>query len=179
MLTITIPACEYYDSLNNRFHYSKEQEIVIEHSLVSISKWEQKFKVPFLGRQLSGSEFIEYVKCMTITKNVDPLVYNAMTKQNIEDIKAYMEDPMTATWFSKMRSRTHSGKAITNELVYYWMFALNIPIDCQKWHFNRLTTLIRVCSEENAPKEKMSQAETAAYYAKLNAERKKKWGTTG
>lgn len=179
MLRIIVPEREFYDNLTNRFYTTKETKLSLEHSLVSISKWEQKYKVPFIGHELSALEMLDYIRFMTITQNVDPLVYRALTRSNVQEIRDYMEDTMTATWFSNMPKKTASGKAVTNELIYCWMFSLNIPKECEKWHFNRLTTLIRVCSSEMSSPEKMSKSETAAYYARLNAERKKKWNTTG
>ena len=179
MLTLTIPAATLYNSATNEFIDTKEQTIVLEHSLVSISKWESKFCVPFIDHELTLPEFAEYVRCMTISQNVNPYVYSALTKQNVEDIKEYMDRKMTACKFSGKKPRNTSGEFITSETLYYLMFGLGIPKECEKWHLNRLLALIRFCQAKTGPQEKMTKAETDAYYAKLNAQRKKKWGTKG
>lgn len=179
MLQITIPAATLYNSKTNELYDTKEQTINLEHSLVSVSKWESIFCVPFIDRPLSKKEFIEYVRCMTITKNVDPLVYHALTLQNVMDIKEYMERPMTASTFSGSPSKKYNGEFITSETLYYLMFSLNISMECQKWHLNRLLTLIRFCQAKNTPAEKMTASETAEFYRQLNEKRKKEWGTKG
>lgn len=180
MLQIVIPSTELYDSRNNLFINTKEQAITLEHSLVSISKWESKWNKPFLSKdKKTKEEIIYYVKCMTITQNVDDSVYSYLTNKNIEDINSYIEAPMTATKFSEKGNTKHSNEIITSELIYYWMVAYNIPLECQKWHLNRLMTLIRICSIKNAPSKKMSKAETLKHNAKLNAERCKRLHTRG
>jgi len=178
MLTLTVPASTLYKSSSHEFINLKETTIQLEHSLVSISKWESKFCTPFIGRQLTLPEFREYVKCMTMTQNVNPLLYHSLTKENATDIKEYMDRPMTASTFHG-RPRNTSGEFVTSETLYCLMFNLNIPKECEKWHLNRLMALIRYCQAKAAPPEKMSKAETEAYYAKLNAERRKMWGTKG
>ena len=122
---------------------------------------------------------MDYIRCMTLTQNVDPDAYYYLTKDNINEINAYMEDPMTATWFSKKNSKGGSQKIVTSELIYYWMVALQIPFECQKWHINRLITLIEVCNEENKPKKKMSMRDTYSRNAALNAARRAKMGSLG
>lgn len=187
MLQITIPDVEYYDERIGEFVSIKGQTIQLEHSLVSISKWESKWKIPFLDnkREKTPEQVIDYIRCMTITQNVDPRVYKALTKKNLEEIEAYMSDSMTATWFSgddKNQSKKKKSEIITSELVYYWMTAAQIPFECQKWHFNRLLTLIRICGIKNAPpdkKKKMGRNELAARNHALNEARKAKYHTTG
>lgn len=116
---------------------------------------------------------------MTLTQNVNPVVYNGLTKQNIDEINAYIQAPMTATTFNDIQKKGFNREQITSELVYYWMVTLNIPFECQKWHLNRLITLIRVCSIKNGPKQKVSRREIASRNAALNAARRKKLNTTG
>lgn len=173
---IIIPSVELWDAKNNIFVYSKEQTIVIEHSLVSLSKWESKWHIPFLTKEKkSTEETIDYVRCMTLTQNVDLEVYNYLTNKNLEDIHKYIEDPMTATWFNEEKKNgSSSSKQITSELLYYWMISFNIPMECQKWHLNRLITLIKVCSEENKPKKKMSKKELYSRNAEINSARRNK-----
>lgn len=180
MLRITIPAAELWDERTEQFVYTKQQTLQLEHSLVSLSKWESKWHKPFLSKtDKTVEETIDYIKCMTLTQNVNPVVYNSLTKQNIDEINAYIQAPMTATTFNDIQKKGFNREQITSELVYYWMVTLNIPFECQKWHLNRLITLIRVCSIKNGPKQKVSRREIASRNAALNAARRKKLNTTG
>lgn len=176
MLKITIPEAELWDGRNNRFVYTKEQNLVLEHSLVSLSKWESKWKKPFLSKEKKSlEETLDYVRCMTLTQNVDESVYKYLTNKNMEEINAYIDDSMTATWFSSNSEKGKiNNKIITSELIYYWMVTLQIPFECQKWHLNRLITLIKVCNEENKPQKQMSKNDLYKHHATLNAARKKK-----
>jgi hypothetical protein len=134
---------------------------------------------PFLSKEpKTAAETIDYIKCMTITQNVNPRVYNSLTNKNIEDINEYIDKPMTATTFSS-ENKVGSREIITSELIYYWMFSLNIPMECQKWHLNRLLTLIRVCNIKNQPPKKMSRREIASRNAQLNTARRKKLNSKG
>lgn len=175
MLQITIPASELWDEENQKFITIKEQTLTLEHSLVSLSKWESKWKKPFISNNTRTiEETIDYIRCMTITQNVDQKIYAFLTNDNIEQVNKYIEDSMTATWFTGKQKGKASSKQITSELIYYWMISLNIPFECQKWHLNRLMTLIRVCNEENQPSKKMSKRDTLNQYRALNAARRKK-----
>ena len=180
MLQITIPAGEQWDEINQVFINTKEQTLQLEHSLVSLSKWESKWCKAFLTKnEKTDEETIDYIKCMTTTQNVDPNVYNCLTKENIEQVKKYIEAPMTATYFSEEHSGKSSREQVTSELIYYWMIALNIPMECQKWHLNRLLTLIRVCNIKNQPPKKMSKRAIMSRNAALNAARRKQLNTRG
>lgn len=182
MLQITIPARELYDEVNNLFIYEKEQTLQLEHSLVSLSKWESKWCKPFLGKEpLTHEETIDYIRCMTITQNVDPEIYGRLTPDNIKAVEKYIDAPMTATWFPQegKEKGKNSGEVVTNELIYYWMVALGIPFECQKWHLNRLFTLVKVCNVKNKPPKKMSPKEIASRNAALNAARRKKLNSKG
>ena len=174
MLKITIPSSEAFDSRTNEFIYTKEQTLSLEHSLVSISKWESKWHKPYLTKEpKSPEETIDYVRCMTLTQNVDPRVYYCIPDSELQKISDYVNDPMTATWFSDEKEmKGRQGRIVTSELLYYWMIALGIPFECQKWHINRLITLIRVCDEENKPKKKMSKNQLLARNAQLNKARR-------
>lgn len=180
MLKITIPATELWDSAKEEFVYTKEQTLCLEHSLVSLSKWESKWCKPFLVKEPKTiEETIDYIRCMTITQNVDPKVYDYLTNKNIEDVNAYIDAPMTATWFSEREKKGGGREQITSELIYYWLIALNIPFECQKWHLNRLLTLVKVCEIKNRPPKKMGRSEILSHQAALNAARKKKLNTKG
>ena len=180
MLYITIPSCEMYDESTEEFVYEKEQTLQLEHSLVSLSKWESKWCKPFLSKQdKTMEETIDYVRCMTVNQVSDPTVYSRLTLDNLNSINEYIGSPMTATTFSNTPKGGSSGEQVTSELIYYWMIALNIPFECQKWHLNRLLTLIRVCEVKNQPPKKMSKREIMSRNAALNAARRKKLGTKG
>lgn len=180
MLTITIPAIEMFDEKTQEFIPYKEQTLQLEHSLVSLSKWESKWCKPFLTKEgKTLEETIDYIKCMTITQNIKPEVYNRLSRSNIEDINNYIGAPMTATTFYGDNDKGRSKEIVTSELIYYWMISLNIPMECQKWHLNRLLTLIRVCNVKNTPPKKMSKRDIASRYATLNAARRNKLNTTG
>ncbi len=187
MLTITIPKSRLWDTKEEEFINIKEQTLSLEHSLVSISKWEAKWHKPFISDEKKTQEqTLDYIKYMTLTQNVDNNVYNALTKENFEEITAYIENKMTATWFSEPKNTPQvPGKKeiITSELIYYWMIALEIPFECQKWHLNRLLTLIKVCNAKakaaNGKKSSVNKREILANNAELNAARRKKLGTSG
>lgn len=181
MLRITIPAVEMWDESKEEFVHSKEQTLMLEHSLVSLSKWESKWCKVFLsGEDKTNEEILDYIKCMTLTQNVDPEVYNYLTEDNLGKINDYISAPMTATYFSsKDKPKGSTGEMVTSELIYYWMIALNIPFECQKWHLNRLLTLIEVCNIKNQPPKKMGRNEILRRNAELNEARKKKLNTRG
>ncbi|MBR4569562.1 MAG: hypothetical protein IKO19_02680 [Candidatus Riflebacteria bacterium] len=181
MLDITIPSVEGFDEKTNKFvEYIPETRIQLEHSLISLSKWEARWKKPFLSKNENKTqeELLDYIKCMCLTSGVDSKVFEYMPSSVFNKIVAYIEDPMTATTFSK-QDKSGSEKIVTNEIIYYWMITLNIPFECQKWHLNRLLTLIRVCSEKNAPSKKMSQRETVSRYKALNMQRRAQLNSRG
>lgn len=179
MLTITIPESEFFDPESNKFVKVKQQTLVLEHSLVSLAKWESKWEKPYLASSKTLEEVIDYIRCMTITQNVNPLVYYGMTDKNIEDINNYIEASMTATWFSESKSSRRNSEVVTAEIIYYWMITLGIPFECQKWHLNRLLTLIRVCTIKNSPPKKMNKKEAALERKRLNEQRKRQFNTKG
>ena len=180
MLRITIKAVEHWDESKEEFIRVKEQTLQLEHSLVSLSKWESKWCKPFLTKtEKTHEETIDYIKCMTITQNVDPNVYNYLSAENIKEINAYIEAPMTATYFSEFEKKGGNGELVTSELIYYWMIALTIPFECQRWHLNRLLTLIKVCNIKNQPAKKMSRREIMSRNSALNAARRKQMHTNG
>lgn len=181
MLQIKVPlSVEGWDEEKEEFVEATYQILNLEHSLISLSKWESKWCKPFLSKDDKTTEqTIDYIKFMTLTQNVKPDVYEHLTTSNIEQINKYIEAPMTATTFSEDKQAKGSREIITAELIYYWMIALQIPFECQKWHLNKLLTLIRVCNIKNAPPKKMSKRDVMSRNAALNAARRKQMNTKG
>lgn len=179
MLTITVPGREMFNEKTGEFFNTKDQVLQLEHSLVSLSKWESKWNKAFLTKeQKTPEQVLDYIKCMTITQNVNPDIYNGLTDDNIEAINKYIEAPMTATTFYDKGGKKNN-EVVTSELIYYWMIALNVPMECQRWHLNRLLTLIRVCNIKNTPPKKMNKRELMSRNAALNAARRSKLNTRG
>ena len=177
MLSLTIEKTELFNPKDQTFINVNPQTIKLEHSLLSLSKWESKWNVPFLNKSSKSIEQImDYIEDMTITQNVDPAVYFVIQNNAklVEQIKNYIDAPMTATTFSNRAPKKPNRETITAELIYYWMIAYNIPFECQKWHLNKLLTLIHVCSikaDKNAPK--MSRSEILSQNRALNEARRK------
>ena len=180
MLKITIPAGEQWDEQKQEFVNTKEQTLCLEHSLVSLSKWESEWNKAFLSQKSKTfEETLDYVKCMTITQNVNSDVYSNLSSENFRQINDYINAPMTATCFLNDNRGGVNRETVTSELIYYWMIALSIPFECQKWHLNRLLTLIRVCNIKNTPPKKMSRSEIMSRNAALNAARRQKLNSRG
>lgn len=180
MLTITTDDTEYYNEEKSEFVSVKGKTIELEHSLVSLSKWESKWCKPFLGKELKTNEELrDYIRCMTITKNVLDDFYYTISDELLKTINNYIEHKMTATTFSEIHNSSRSSEIVTSELIYYWMISLNIPFECQKWHLNKLLTLIRVCSIKNSPSKKMPKNAVLNRNAAINAARKKQLNTKG
>lgn len=181
MLEITIPAAVDWDEANEMFvQRTKEQTLRLEHSLVSLYKWESKWHKSFLSsKEKTDEEILDYIKCMTLTQGVNPEVYNHLTSDNVKEIKAYIEDPMTATTFYNAEQHRPNREVITAELIYYWMIMHQIPFECRKWHLNQLLTLVQVCNIKNAPPKKRSKKSIANQQAALNAARRKQFNTRG
>lgn len=175
MKTVIIPGSELYDESKNEFITLKDTQLTIEHSLISIKKWEERWKVPFLKTEKTAEQFLDYIRCMTINK-VDDNVYRFIPSDVLKEIVDYIADPMTATWFSDnetVGAQKRESEIVTAEIIYYWMIALNIPMEFQKWHLNSLLTFIRVVSIKNEPKKKMSDREWAMQRSRLNKARSK------
>lgn len=181
MFCLKIPICpEGWDETKEEFVQEKTVTLQMEHSLVSLSKWEAKWNKPFLSNpNMTDEESIDYIKCMTVTKNVDPEVYNHLTKKNVDEIIAYINAPMTATTFNDKNEKKSKKEIVTSELLYYLMVAYNIPFECQKWHLNRLMTLIRICDIKNNPPKKKSKGEIMRNNATINAARRAKMHSRG
>ncbi len=151
MLQIIVPSVELFDDNTQTFIQTKSYTLNLEHSLLSISKWESRWHKPFLSKDKNDvrtyAEMLDYIKCMTLNKNIPDYVYGCLTNQNIDEIKKYIDDPMTAT---TVRSKRGGNDIVTSEVIYYWMVSFNIPFECEKWHLNRLMMLIRVCNAMNS-----------------------------
>ena len=181
MLQLTIQLSpEGWDESKEEFVEAKTQVLRLEHSLVSLSKWESKYCKPFLSTsEKTDEEILDYIQYMTLTPDVDPEVYAYLSRENFKQIDAYINAPMTATTFSEPKNNKRNREIITAELIYYWMIALNINWECQYWHLNRLLTLVRVCNIKNAPPQKRSKRDIASSYAALNAARRKQFNSKG
>lgn len=180
MLKLTVPLTESYNEATNEFVTEVGITLELEHSLVSLSKWESKFKVPFLGpREKTSEEVLWYIQAMNLSPGVSPEVFNRLKESHVHAINEYIGDKMTATTFSAESDDRHAREIITAEIIYYWMVELNVPFECQYWHLNRLLTLIRVINLKRAPKKKMGPQELAARNRSLNAQRKAQLGTRG
>lgn len=181
MLTIVVTiAPEGWDEKLGKFVEPKTKTLQLEHSLVSVSKWESKWCKPFISKKgMTDEETMDYIKCMTITQNVPPEIYDYLTKQNLEDIVHYINAPMTATVIRDKGGSKNNSEIVTSELIYYWMIALQIPVKFEKWHLNRLLTLIRVCNIKNSPPKKRSTREIMNQNAALNAARKAQLNSRG
>ena len=181
MLRLVVPISpEGWDEKKNEFIEPKVQVLQLEHSLVSISKWESKWCKPFISKKdMTLEETIDYVKCMTLTQNVNPEVYTHLNSEHIDQVRDYIGAPMTATVISDDRNTKGKGETVTAELIYYWMIALQIPFECQKWHLNRLLMLIKVCNIKNQPPKKRSRRDIMSRNTALNAARRKQLNTRG
>ena len=181
MLHIEISDKEFFDEVNEEFIYIKKRCLNLEHSLISLSKWESKWNVPFLSeKNLSGEKLSDYIKSMSIDKGIDDNVYRSLNPEELAKITEYIGLPMTATTFNDNGPQTKINREIiTSEIIYYWMIEFNIPFECQKWHLNRLLTLIRVCNIKNSPQRKMKKNEILNMNRSLNEARKQKLNTKG
>jgi hypothetical protein len=183
MLTIVVPGVESFDEANSRITTVGDMKLQLEHSLVSLSKWEQEWEEPFLTKKDKTSEqTMSYIRAMTLTPDVPPEVYSRLTPENFAQIQKHIEAKMTATWFNDTGSKP-SREILTAEIIYYWMFSLGIPLECENWHLNRLLTLVRVFdakNQKNNPnRPKPSSANLAAERMRLNAERRKQLNSRG
>lgn len=187
MLRIDTPEIEFFDEATNTFETIKPQHLQLEHSLLSASKWEARWRIPFLdGKERTREQMIDYIYCMTINHNVDKRVYNVLPQEIVDKISDYIETPQTATTFASDRMNKKGGgyggrhQIITTELIYWEMTVNNIPFSCEKWHLSRLLTLIRVCGIKNSTtKRKRSKASIARQNAALNKQRRQQLGTSG
>lgn len=181
MLELQVNAVEFYDEANGEFVTIEPQTLHLEHSLYAIAKWESKWKIAFLAddkrHKKTPEQMLDYIRCMILDDNVDPLVLQALTKAQQNEIAEYMNDSMTATWFNdkllKQGKTPGNNEIVTSELVYYWMAAAQIPFETQYWHFNRLMTLLKVASIKSQPSKKMSKQDVLRQNHMANKARRK------
>lgn len=177
MLTIRVETSEAFDEATNMFVEGQTFDLELEHSLVSLSKWESRFKKPFLSSDdKSPEETLWYIGAMTLTPNIPPEVFLKLSRANMAEINAYVSDKMTATWFTSVDG-TPDHSVVTSEIIYYWMFALNIPKECETWHLNRLLTLVKVINEKNKPPKKKTR--DVSRQSAMNAQRRAQMGSSG
>ncbi len=184
MLELNIAGAEFWSDVTEEFMNVKPTTLILEHSLISLSKWESKWNKPFLTEEpKTDEETRDYIRCMTINKNVDDAVYMALTGSDIQKVNDYIASPMTATTFHEHngngRSKKSRGETMTAEIIYFYMISYGIPFECEKWHLSRLLTLIRVCGIKNAPSKKMSKNAAAKQQRALNAQRRARTGSRG
>ena len=180
MLTIIVPGIEHFNEETQEFMTVDDVVLELEHSLVTLSKWESIYEKPFLGSdEKTEEEVFGYIKAMITTPNIPPEVLDRLTQENLESINTYLDAKRSATWFTEDKSAPRSREVITSELIYYWIISFNIPMECENWHLNRLFTLIRICSVKNAKPKKMSRSEMASRNRELNAQRRAQLGTNG
>lgn len=180
MLYLELPEREIFNENTSTFSLIKKETIQLEHSLISLSKWESKWCKPFFNKeQKTIEEILDYIKCMTVTQNIKDDVYISLTNDAFRKIEEYINLPMTATWFNDAHKNSKNREIITSEIIYFWMITYNIPFECQKWHLNRLLTLIRVCNIKNQTPKKQSRREMMMSRNLLNQTRKNQFQTKG
>lgn len=182
MLTIVVPEQHLFDDSTQKFVNNEAVTLELEHSLVSLSKWESTWEIPFMAEEpeKTDAQTLDYVRCMVLTPDVPPEVFNRVSAENLADVNKYINAKMTATWFTD-QPIPGVKPVVTAEIVYYWMVSLQIPFECQDWHFNRLMTLIKVINEKNAPEKKQTRShrDIAAERRAMNRARRDKMGSAG
>ena len=175
-LIITIPAEEWFDNQTQTFEYGNEITLTLEHSLISISKWEAKWKKSYIdSEEKTNEELWDYIRCMSIKGEPKLEDIKRITREDYIKILDYIADPMTATVVKPEKKAGANSQFITSELIYSWMTAYRIPWEAQKWHLNRLLTLIGVCNENQKPPKKMTRQEQIARQKEINARNKAKY----
>lgn len=174
VLDLYVPGKEFWNSELQEFIYTKDITLHLKHSLISLTRWEQHYKRRFLDDgPKNEEEYRFYIQCMTLNKDVDPLIYTVLQEDDIKKVTDYLHDSMTATTLPKQNDKSNKGERLSSELIYYYMSALNIPFECEKWFLNNLIILISIASIKNNPQEKKSKPSWSSIRA-LNAARNAK-----
>jgi len=180
MLKLTVKGRELFDESTESFITVKDTVLKLEHSLLSLSKWESKWHKPFLDdKQKTAEEYLDYIQCMCIGQDIDANVLYCLTDSDMKKIIKYIDDPMTATTIDDKRNSKRGSRIVTSELIYCWMVTLQIPFECEKWHLNRLLTLIRVCNIENSPKKRMKGKDILKQNSNINHQRRQMLNSMG
>ena len=181
MLEIRIDGKEFWNQEKEEFVNTKGITLRLEHSLISVSKWEAKYKRPFLSDgPKTLQETYDYISFMSLDRNVNMTELEGITEEDYKKILDYIHDPMTATKITQnAKNKPSSNHVLTSEEIYYDMTALNIPFECEKWHLNRLLTLIQIASIKNEPPKKMSKSEIYRQNSELNKARRAKYRSKG
>lgn len=182
MLRLKVVTDEGFNDETQQFVDVMSFDLELEHSLVSLSKWEEIWEVPFLGNQEKTKEqTLSYIMCMDLLGNFTQEIFPHLKADQFLQITEYIDAKKTATTVTE-RPGPPSTQIVTSELIYYWMIALNIPVEFETWHLNRLLMLIKVCNIQNSkgdPKNRMSSSEAAAQRRALNDQRRREFGSRG
>ena len=178
MLQLKLPKIRLFKEATEEYVYYEPLTVKLEHSLISIQRWESKWHKSFLSAEsLTQEELFDYIRCMSLNPDIDPTFVSRLTPDDFNKIREYMNEPMTATVIHRSKPRGGRPPIITAELIYYWMTAYNIPFECSKWHIKQLLTLVEVCSVKSNPGGKTRG--TAAERAAMNKARRAKTGSKG
>lgn len=182
MLELHLPETEFFDRANSKIIRVPEVTLHLKHSLLTLSKWETIWEIPFLGEGKKTTEQLySYVNIMA-GGDLDELTLSRLTSEHYEKLNAYLSSKQSATWFSESPNQRRSTQTVTSELIYFWMTTYNIPFECENWPFPRLMNLIRIASIKNDPdagKKKRNKSQMLSERAMLNKKRREQYGTTG
>jgi hypothetical protein len=180
MLTIEIPERDFFNEETCEFVVKPKVSFQIEHSLASISRWESKWNIPFLAdTRKTNEQMADYIRCMTVTKNIPEDIYADLPAEVHVKVSEYIRAPMTATTLPQDRGGRRNRETTTSELIYFWMVSYNIPLECQKWHLNRLLTLIQICNIKNQKPGKRNRQDLMAQRRSINASRRAQYNSKG
>lgn len=176
MLEIIVKSGEWFDEVTQTFRYSKETKFQLEHSLLSISKWERKWHLQFIGNEkLTKEQIMDYIKCMCISANANTDLLENISQEQFQEIRDYIADSQSATGkLKEIKSKSSAKDPPTSDFIYSWMIELKIPKECEKWHLNRLLKLVHILALDNQPEKHMSKADIAAHHKAVNAARRAK-----
>lgn len=179
---------ELFDEETNTFLHPVGKKLHLEHSLLSISKWEAEWEIPFLNTDKTSEQSLSYIKCCVLDDDFDELLLNTLSDKNILDFNAYLSKGMTAKKIIDLRSslsqkrksrRPASQKALTSEDIYYSMIQFHVWKECEEWPLQRLLSLLQLCSLKSNSTGEMSKSDQAKFYREENARRKAKYHTNG